>query len=192
MDTSRTVPLSGEALTITGHAPTVWQHANFAEDWYRDAKREAQGTDGRHSTRREIIFAASFLESYVFEWVRQQWFERINDYFPPTARFKNDPLHRATLKAKWSLVPSELHRAGLIPIAPALDLADLGTLVVLRNGLLHARASRPATTGQADAARPRPALCELEVIGHSWAVGVARDLVIQLHLSLGTVPPAYL
>ena len=192
MDSSRTIALTGEELRIEGHAPTVWQHANFAGDWYQDAAREAQGLDGRHSKRREIVFAASFLESYIFEWVRQHWFERINDLFPPASRFKNDPLYRAGLKEKWSLVPSELHKLSLIAETPSLDLSDLGTLVVLRNGLLHARASRPATAGQVDAERPRPALTELEAIEHGWALGVARRLVTKLHAELGTAPPSYL
>ena len=189
---STTIPLTGQQLTITGHAPTVWQHASFAEHWYRDTQHEAQGREGDHSTRREIVFAASFLESYIFEWVRQHWFERVNDYFPPTPRFEKDPLFRASLKDKWRMVPVELHRAGHLTQAPSLELADLGMLVVLRNGLLHARASRPWTSGQSDAAQPKPAVGELGTIQHGWALGVAKALVMQLHLQVGSPPPSYL
>ncbi len=192
MGTSRTAALAGQELKFECHAPTVWQHASFAEDWYHDARREAQGLDGRHSKRREIVFAASFLESYIFEWVRLHWFEKVNTFSPPASRFKNDPLYRAGLKEKWSYVPPELHRASLIPRVPSLDLSDLGTPVVLRNGLLHARASRPATGGQVDAERPRPAVGELDSLDHGWPLGVAIELVKKLHADLQTTPPSYL
>ena len=179
-------------LTFTGYAPTVWQHANLAARWYYDALQEAQSNDGENSIRREVVFATSFLESYIFEWVRDTWFEEINEYFPATPRFVDDPLFRPTLKDKWKLVPQALHQAGALSTAPTLDLSSLGTLIQLRNGLIHARASRPATSGQPEAERPRPAMGELTSIGHGWALGVAKRLVNQLHEHVGTTPPRYL
>ena len=195
---ARTLGLTTAALLHTAKmeiktfAPTVWQHANFAACWYHDALREAQGDDGENSTRREIVFATSYLESYIFEWVRQHWFDRLNEYFPPSKRSKDDPLYQATLKDKWKLVPLELHRDGLLRVSPVLDLSELGKLIQLRNGLIHARASRPVSSGQPEAAAPRPALGELAVLSHGWALGVARTLVLQLHGQMGTEAPKYL
>ena len=183
-------PLAAE-LAITGHAPTVWQYANLAEQWYRDTQKESEVGDGEGSTRREIVFAACFLESYIFEWVRGSWPHQLNECFPPTRRFKDDPLFRATLKEKWKLVPHELHRVGVLDMRASLELSPLGTLIQLRNGLIHARASRPSTSGQSEAEKPRPALGELSVLGHGWALAIAKTLVTQLHEQVRSEAPSY-
>ena len=190
-DSSNIFPPQGE-LKIVGYAPTVLVYANFSEPWYRDALRESQGHDGEHSTRREIVFAASFLESYIFEWVRDLCLVRINEFFPPNARYKGDPLFRPTLKDKWKIVPLELHKEGIVAVAPALSLAPLGELMKLRNGSIHARASRPYAPGLPAEAQPVPAIDELKAIRHGWALSVARDLVCELHANLGTNAPPYL
>jgi hypothetical protein len=179
-------------LSFEGFSPGVWVSANFAEFWYRDTLKEAAGNDGDHSTRREIVFAASFLESYIFEWVRSVCFNRLNDYFPPTPRFKADPRYRRNAEDKWKFVPVELHNDGVIAKAPTLDLSPLGTLMQRRNGLIHARASRPSTAGLPKEAKPVPEIDELKRISHGWAFNVAKTLVLQLHAQLGTKPPRYL
>ena len=180
------------ALSLEGFPPTVWVSANFAELWYRDALKEAAGNDGDHSTRREIVFSASFLESYIFEWVRTICFDRLNEYFPPTPRYKNDPRFRRTLKDKWKFVPLDLHNDGILAKAPRLDLSELGALMQYRNGLVHGSASRPSTAGLPMAATPIPNIDELKRISHGWALSVAKTLVIELHAQLGTKPPPYL
>ena len=111
--------------------------------------------------------------------------------FPPTARFKDDPLFRATLKDKWRLVPHELYRVGVLDVRATLDLSQLGSLVQLRNGLIHARASRPSTSGQSEAEKPRPALGELSALGHGWAIAIAKALVAELHEQLKSEAPPY-
>jgi len=180
-------------IRVTGHAPTLWISANFSEPWFRDTAREAEGKDGQHSTRREIVFASSFLESYIFEWARQICgLDRINDYYPPKARFKGDRRIQRPLKDKWKFVPGELHSDGLISKAPDLDLSELGILVEFRNGLLHARASRPSTGSLRKEFQPVPAPGQLESIGHGWACSVAKKLVLKLHEDLQTPAPSYL
>jgi hypothetical protein len=42
----------------------------FAPDWLRDARSEAMLLEDIDSRRREIVFAVCFIESYLFEWVR--------------------------------------------------------------------------------------------------------------------------
>jgi hypothetical protein len=190
-DTVITVPTA--QIRVTAHAPTLWVSANFSEPWFRDAAREAEGKDRHHSTRREIVFAASFLESYIFEWARQVCgLERINEYFPPKARFKGDHRIQRPLKDKWKCVPGELHTDGLISKIPDLDHSGLGMLVEFRNGLLHARASRPSTESLSKEFRPVPEPGQLESIGHGWACGVAKKLVLKLHEDLQTPAPSYL
>lgn len=186
-----TVPTA--QIRVTAHAPTVWISANFNEPWFRDAAREAEGKEGQHSTRREIVFAASFLESYIFEWARQVCgLKRISDYFPPKPRFERDCRIQRPVKDKWKFVPGELHNDGLISKAPDLDLSELGVLVEFRNGLLHARASRPSSRSLGKEFQPVPAPGQLESIGHGWACGVAKKLVLKLHQDLQTPAPTYL
>ena len=62
--------------------PTIWQHVSFAKFWYQDTVAEAQGRDGEHSKRREIVFAACFLESYIFEYVRDFKANDLDARFP--------------------------------------------------------------------------------------------------------------
>ena len=59
---------------------TVWLTYNWAPEWLADAHMAAQTTtvaeDRKHSRRREILFAACFAESYLFEWVRDEVLDR--------------------------------------------------------------------------------------------------------------------
>jgi hypothetical protein len=187
------VSLTGASETTSAGHVTVWISANFAEYWFHDAVRETEGRDGIHSTRREIVFAACFLESYLFEWARGICgINLINAYFPPKSRFEQDHRFQRTLKDKWKFVPQELHGDRFIPEAPDLDLSELGMLVVYRNGLLHARASRPFTDDLSKESRPVPAPGELKKIRHGWACSVAKKLVLKLHEDLQTEAPGYL
>jgi len=156
-------------------------YANFSERWYRDAKIEAAATNGHHSTRKEILASASFLETYIFEWVRTLALDRIEEYFPPTPRFQIDPRFKRSLSTKWKQIPAELYADKVIPTCPKLKLLPLGTLVKLRYRLLYS----PVKTRMA-------ALRELETVEHGWAVDIAERLVLDLHRQLGTEPPRYL
>ncbi len=189
-DTIVSIPVA--SVTQTAHAPTTWVSANFSEHWYRDAANEAAKADGENSTRREIIFAASFLESYIFEWARLICgLDRINEYFLPVKSMRAERYQRS-LQDKWKKVPGELHLDSIISTAPKLDFSELGLLVELRNGLLHARASRPSTDDLPEKFRPVPAPGELATIKHGWACSVAKSLVQKLHKDLGTPSPSYI
>jgi hypothetical protein len=171
--------------------PNVVRYATPAERWLRDTALEAAGTHGDHSTRKEIIFAASFLESYIFEWARSLAVDRLDEYFPPMPRFQIDPRFKRSLQHKWKQIPAELYADKIIPVCPQLKLLPLGKLVKYRHGLIHARASRRVTVGTSKKTAPLPAFGDLDLIAHGWALGVAKQLVEELHNQLGTPPPAY-
>ena len=63
-------------ITLRTAVPSVtaWASNNYAEDWFVDALQEARSSgDSKQETRfrrREIVFAAFFLECYIYEWVR--------------------------------------------------------------------------------------------------------------------------
>ena len=187
MSTNHTLHADSIESRVTVYQPTIWQSANFSEPWYRDAVKEAAGVD-EHATRREIIFSICFLESYIFEWVRAFGIEQVNTYFPPDLENKRN----RDLKEKWKNVPAQLFKDGVIASEPKLDLSELGTLIRYRNGLVHARASRPSTAGLHRNEQPVPAIGELRQIGHGWALGVAERLVKKLHSDIGTSHPGYM
>ena len=188
-----TIPLEPLSMVASASGPTVWISDNFAQDWFSDALHEAQSGKDHNSIRREIIYAACFAESYIFEWARSVLqIEEINDYFPPTPRFSDDPRYRRDLKKKWKEIPSELYKAGKIKVDPKLNLSGLGTLLKYRHGLVHASASRPATGSQPDKkAKPFPTKEELKKLRPGWAVGIIIKLVKDLHQALGTPVPGY-
>lgn len=172
---------------------TPWQSDNFAEDWYRDALGEARAGGDHNTRRREIIFAFSFAECFIFEWSRRKLqIDEVNEYFPVKRRFKNDPNYRRTLTDKWKMVPAELHTAGKIPALPTLDLSGLEELLRYRHGLVHAAASRPATAGQPPESIPFPRKRDLKGLTAGWAIDIVFDLVFQLCAQLGESKPPYL
>ena len=170
----------------------IVHYANFSERWYRHAKLEAAETDGHNSTRKEIISAASFLETYIFEWARTLAFDRLDEYFPPMPRFQIDPRFKRSLTNKWKQIPAELYANKIIPIYPKLKLVPLGQLVKYRHRLIHAPTRRPMIAHMSKKKAAVTAFGELESIAHGWALDVAQRLVVDLHHQLGTEPPLYL
>ena len=85
-----------------------------------------------------------------------------------------------------------LFEENVISVKPDLDLSELGRLLSYRNGLIHARASRPSTDGLSNKAKPVPAVGELREIEHGWAIGVAEKLVKKLHQDVDTPLPEYI
>ncbi len=182
-------PVAAKATAVDSK---VWLADSFSEDWYKDTLHEVQTGKDHNSIRREIIFATCFAESYIFEWARQNLqIEEINDYFPPAPRFKNDPRYRRTLKEKWNQIPIELYEADKITVEPKLDISELETLLKYRHGLVHASASRPASSSQPKKTKPFPSKDMLKKLQPGWAATIVAKLVINLHQSIGTSVPSY-
>ena len=84
---------------------------------------------------------------------------------------------------------------GLIPRQPKTDEShdeEWAKLLDYRDGLVHARASRPQTAGQSGGQAPLPTLAELDGLPAGWAVDVAVEHVRRLHDAAGTALPAWL
>jgi hypothetical protein len=171
---------------LEGKDVTFWLSDNFSKDWYEDSYHEATAGKDHHSTRREILFSTCFLESYIFEWARGLiQIEELDVYFP------SKPPYRS-LKDKWKNIPEELYKGGKISNVPSLDLSDLRQLITYRNGLVHAKSSRPVSDTQSDVTMGFPTKDHLRQVGPGWAIRIAHDLVDKLHTELGTPIPDYL
>lgn len=170
---------------------TVWLSYNFAPEWFKDALFEANIPNDHNARRREILFAVCFAESYLVEWVRDTVlnhdFQRLNQYFPPGQVTSGTE--------KWKRVLKLLHKDGLIPGMPDISLPyweDFSGLVKMRNGLVHARASRPETNELPEKEKPLPSKGELDKLEAGWAVKVIVELVGQLHKATGTPMPDWI
>jgi putative transcriptional regulator len=188
--TNRSLRMSIRASSST---PTVtaWLTYSFAPDWFADALREAQTGQDHHARRREIVFAVCFAESYLLEWVRDEVlkgaFPRLNGYFVP-GKWQS-------VVDKWKDIPKQLRDDRLIPAIPKLGESyweDWLKLVNYRNGLVHARASRPESGSQGNESNPLPSRSDLDRLPAGWAVQVVVTLVRRLHDAVGTSPPTWL
>ena len=65
-------------------------------------------------------------------------------------------------------------------------------MVEVRNGLVHARASRPATAQQPREEKPVPSKNDLDELPAGWATKVVVELIKTLHRSVGTSCPSWL
>jgi len=135
-----------------------------------------------------------FAESYLFEWVRDVVLagkdpEDLNRYFLPIQR------RWRRLPEKWKKVINQLHCDDRIQ--GVLDFRAQPWKRFLRplekrNGLVHARASRPETSGRPEEEKPSPTMRELTAMEASCPTRVVVDLVEQLHKATGTDAPAWL
>jgi hypothetical protein len=184
------IPLEGITLTTHLHAPTVWRSFSFAPEWFADAKVEA-GLSGHEHRRREILFAVCAAESYIFEWTRDTAlnhdFSNLATYFPPDSK--------RGVREKFREIPKVLHKDGRIksPLdCGGQEFAEFHRLVDLRDGLVHASASRPETTGQRPEERPVPSKDELDSLQAGWALAVVQTLFEKLHRDTDTSRPTWL
>jgi len=180
--------LQASALTITS-----WNCCSFAPEWFKDALSEARTGQDHNSLRREIVFAVCFVESYLFEWVRDEVlnrdFNELRKYFPPKD-------HQG-IRERWKKVIKHLEDNDKIPKAPSFarsDWCNFVKLVKYRDGLVHAGPSRPETKSPMSQARvpPEPSKTELDQRPAGWAVSVVVKLVRHLHDAVGTPPPEWL
>ena len=187
-------------VTATLQRIFVWNSYNFAPEWYQDATSEAQRS-GHAARRREIIFAVCAAESYLFEWVL--WgplsgnIEQLNTYFPVTTiDSKGIKRHlRSSVLDKWKEVPKKLLENSKIKATPDFGgnpWKNFVELVWLRNGLIHASASRPQADVLPDDEQAYPSIEKLDALSPGWAVGVVSTLIKNLHAAIGTDPPTWL
>lgn len=192
-------PPESKVISLEGHAIgssevfgdlTIWRTFSFAPEWFRDAQQQA-ALQEHSARRREIVFAVCAAESYLLEWVRDSVLDRdfkaLDKYFPPS--------DRRPIIDKWKDVPKRLQRDGLIPRAPDLGgstWSDFRRLVEFRNGLIHARSSRPETEDLSNESLPVPSKSELDNLEPGWAIRTVCELIAELNLAASTRSPDWL
>lgn len=172
--------------------PTIWLTYSFAPEWFRDALNEAQTGQDHHSRRREIVFATCFVESYLFEWVRD---EILNREFDELAKYFRDEDRRLSTTDRWKEAIKRLYKNNRIKNVPNFGDSwwqDVQILVKYRNGLVHAGASRPETDSLEDDKKPLPSKTLLDQLPAGWAVRIVIELIRRLHEAAGTSTPAWL
>ena len=172
--------------------PTLSVAANYSEDWYTDACAEVSNSANSNNKRREIVFAACFLESYIYEWVRNYGANYIIKYFSTTAKNADGKCYTRKLKNKWKYIPPEMAKELGVAKDVKLDLSGLGTLIVLRNGFVHAATSKLYNAFTVKEAQPVPSQEQLGLIKSGWAASVAENLIISLHEQIDSNAPGYL
>jgi len=172
-------------------ANKVWLTYSFAPEWFKDALNEARTGSDHHSRRREILFAVCCVESYLFEWTRDEVlnrkFDELKKYFP----YRD----RQGIPDRWKKVIKDLKKDNRISKSP--DFKDerwqkFKKLVKYRNGLVHGSPSRPETSPLGDNQKPVPSKTMLEQLEAGWAVKIVIQLIRHLHEAVGTSTPQWL
>ena len=192
----------GGVLGMSGVVSSLTVLPQHARRWYEDAVAEVSSTsDNRDSRRREIVFAVSGADSYLFEWVRDnigEW-QRLHG---PTEfgtwgmfflLFPERDMR--AINQRWTEVAKDLHQYGYIPLRP-----DFGgphgeewkTLLAWRSGLIHGKVSRPDAANLEPEQLAVPARDELRECKPGWAVQIATERIRRLHVAAGTDPPDWL
>lgn len=178
-------------ITVSILEPTVWLSISLARDWFEDALKEARKGQGHDSRRREILFAVCCAESYIFEWVRDEvlnrQFNKLPKYFPPSKK--------RGVTEKWKDILKQLKFERLIPNRPNFggqQGVEWKTLVKYRDGLVHAKASRPQKNSQPEEQKPVPSKIQLDSLEAGWAIQIVIERIRCLHRAVGTAAPSWL
>jgi len=174
----------------SGTESTLWLTYSFAPEWYSDAESQAAISDHK-ARRREILFAVTAAESYLVEWVRDSVLnrevEKLKTYFPAGSK--------RGVSQKYKDVTKQLAADGRI-VAPlgcgGTEWLDFKKLVSYRDGLVHASASRPETTGLPDSEMPVPSKSDLDAYPAGQALQIVRTLFQKLHADTNTPVPEWL
>ena len=182
---------SAESYSEAG-TPILSTATNYAADWYADARGEVSDSANKQNKRREIVFSVFFLESYLYEWVRNQRSDFLAKLFDKGAKTLDGKHSLQGLKFKWQYIPSAIAHELMLATDFELDLNELERLIKFRDGFVHAKASRFYNDNTEEIILPVPSQEKLANTSQSgWAVTTAKNLVISLHQKTDSDPPKY-
>lgn len=195
--TSRTVRMSARAVGTSSTEARAHVFTSYAERWWEDARSEvpaagASDEDGatRHAVRRQVVFAVCAMESWFFEWVREDVLGDVT----AAARLFDDAPDPVSDRVKFVL--RELHDHGEIDGEPSFGDSeawdDLHDLLGHRNGLVHALASLPRGDVPPDAGESRPTPRELAELAPARPLEVVRNAVDLMTSFADDAPPDWM
>ena len=101
-----------------------------------------------------------------------------------------------TVTEKWKEIPKQLFADRLITGVPVLEnpgyWGEWLKLIEFRNGLIHARASRPETTSLDEKEKPKPSKTVLDNMAPGWPTRVVVELIRRLHTAVGSAIPEWI
>jgi hypothetical protein len=187
----KAIKLTGAALQSAQGQVEAWTMVSFAQPWLRDAVRESK-QEGPDHRRREIVFVVCFVESYLFEVVRDLvllWnFKETLQYFPVSG-------HRRGITKRCKKVFINLHKDGKIKQSINWNSpfwTDFCRLVEMRDGLVHASISRPDNNNLLLKEKPTPSPGDFYKLSQGWALKAALGLVRAMHDAIGMDVPHWI
>lgn len=188
-------PNSGN-IKVVGEDVTLWVYGRWAKGWYVDTQNEAKCDDSNpkirdDAKRREIVNAICFLESYLYEWVRDEVLKgevsQLSRYFD----------RESNLAKRWKKVTQNLLDDGKIERRQSFTEVvwqEFNLVYDLRHWLCHGVASKPLRSDEIVSAQKRESGSNPDAkcrdvfknrAKNGWALGVVTKLVEELHFAAG-------
>lgn len=168
---------------------TAWQVQSLAPAWFEDAVEQSR-LDGVAARRREIAFSVAAAECFLFEVVRDRLMgsdRALLEELFPVGNYSN-------VREKWKNVAARLFERGVATRRHEFGDAAWSSfhrLVDFRNGLMHARASRPVTGDTPENAKPMPSPEEMQTLEPGWPSATAAKLIQEFSITLGVAKPEW-
>lgn len=159
--------------------PQFWHTASFGQSWLKDTYLESK-VDGLDHRRKEVICAVCFLETFLFEWVRDDILEKdykaLATFFPPGRTMG--------ISGKCNLVFKDLlkdNKIKEIPNRGTAIWANFKRLVAIRDALIHAAVSRPFQDGDSATEEKTPEISNFIGLQAGWALNVVTTLAAEFY-----------
>lgn len=158
---------------------TFLSWATFAQRWYWDALEHVPGDEvsyfeERDALRRQVVFAVCALESWFFEWVRDELLEERIDATDVFGGY-------ATFPERVKGVMREVERRGGLErpftCGESSEWEEVIALLGVRNGLVHAGASRVGGNLPEGTQPPEPTAADLRALAPFEPLRIVRDAV---------------
>ena len=115
-------------------------------------------------------------------------YDKIEQYFPIGGEKKG-------IGERWKEITKQFKKKDLIRDTPSFGQPYWENwlhLLEYRNGLVHARASRPDVSDWPEESKPKPSKDFLAKLSAGWATNVIVDLILELNKAAGIAPPKWL
>jgi hypothetical protein len=171
------------AIEMAQGSVEVWITVSLTQPWLRDVVIESKQV-GHDHRRKEIVFAVCFIETYLFEIVRdlilRMDYKETTRYFPVGRRLGIRDRCKEVFK---QLFEDKKLKQAMNWSEPFWS--EFCRLIDMRDGLVHAAISRPYNSDLSKGANPTPTMEEFRKLSQGWALQTALNLVYAMHEAIG-------